>query len=363
MAEKIPSIDELLAVAVANGASDLHLRAGIPPTLRVDGELRPFAGRSLSEGEVELYLQTLLPDRLEVDFKQTHEADFAYGLPDGSRFRINAYRQRGRVSLAVRALRTPSGDFASLGLPSVLEVIAAEPRGLVLVTGPTGCGKSTTLAALVDYINSTQRRNIITVEDPIEMLHHDKLSMVSQREVGVDTGGFAEAMRRVVRQDPDVIMIGEMRDPETIDAALKAAETGHLVLSSLHTLDAAETINRILDFFKSEQQRQIRVLLAGTLRAILSQRLLPTADGLGRVPAVEVLINTERIAERIADPALTHEIADVIAEGSFYGMETFDQSILRLASSGRVSFEEAFRHATKPSDLRLRAQQMGLLGT
>ena len=363
MAEKIPSIDELLAVTVANGASDLHLRAGSPPTLRVDGQLRTFAGRPLTEPEVESYLQTLLPDRLEVDFKETHEADFAYGLADGSRFRVNAYRQRGLVSLAIRALRPPSGDFASLGLPAVLESIAAEPRGLVLVTGPTGSGKSTTLAALVDHINTTSRRNIITVEDPIEVLHSDKLSMVSQREVGVDTGGFAEAMRRVLRQDPDVIMIGEMRDVETIDAALKAAETGHLVLSSLHTLDASETINRILDFFSNEQQRQARLLLAGTLRAILSQRLLPTADGQGRVPAVEILINTDRVAERIADPDLTHEIPDLIAEGSFYGMETFDQSILRLAASGKVSFEDAFRHATRPSDLRLRAQQLGVLGT
>jgi twitching motility protein PilT len=231
------------------------------------------------------------------------------------------------------------------------------------VTGPTGCGKSTTLAALVDHINSTQRRNIITVEDPIEVLHRDKMSMVSQREVGVDTGGFAEAMRRVLRQDPDVIMIGEMRDADTIDAALKAAETGHLVLSSLHTLDAAETINRILDFFSNEQQRQARLLLAGTLRAILSQRLLPQADGQGRVPAVEVLINTDRISERIADPELTHEIPELIAEGSFYGMETFDQSILRLAASGKVSFDDAFRYATRPSDLRLRAQQLGVLGT
>jgi twitching motility protein PilT len=363
MSDLIPAIDDLLAVAVANKASDLHLRPGAVPTLRIDGVLHSFAGRALTDAEVEGYAQAVLPDRLEVEFKQSHEADFSYGTPDGSRFRINAYRQRGRVSLAIRVLRPASGDFASLGLPAVLEKIAAEPRGLVLVTGPTGSGKSTTLAAMVDYINSHQKRNIITVEDPIEVVFEDRLSMVSQREVGVDTGGFAEAMRRVLRQDPDVIMIGEMRDADTIDAALKAAETGHLVLSSLHTLDATETINRILDFFGNEQQRQVRLLLAGTLRAILSQRLLPTADGTGRVPAVEVLVNTERVAERIADPALTHEIPDLIADGAFYGMETFDQSILRLASTGRVTFDEGFRHATKPADLRLRAEQLGLLAT
>lgn len=359
----VPPIDHLLASAVSAGASDLHLRSGSAPTLRVDGDLRTFSGRALTEADVERFLGELLPDRLEVEFKETQEADFAYGLPDGSRFRINAYRQRGRVSLAIRALRPPTGDFVSLGLPPVLERIAAEPRGLILVTGPTGSGKSTTLAAVVDFINSTRRRNIITVEDPIEVLHDDKMSMVSQREVGVDTGGFAEAMRRVLRQDPDVILIGEMRDAVTIDAALKAAETGHLVLSSLHTLDAGETINRILDFFDADQQRQIRLLLAGTLRAILSQRLLPAADGAGRVPAVEVLINTERVRERIADPKLTHEIHDIVAEGAFYGMETFDQAILRLAAAGRVTWEEAMRHATKPADLKLRAQQLGFLAT
>lgn len=363
MADTIPPIDDLLAVTVTNGASDLHLRAGSPPTLRVDGELHSFAGRPLAEVEVEHYLRALLPARLEDEFAAHHEADFSYGLPDGSRFRVNAYRQRGRICLAIRALRPPSGDFTSLGLPPVLEVIARSERGLVLVTGPTGSGKSTTLAAIVDHINSTRRKTIITVEDPIEVIHTDKLSMVSQREVGVDTGGFAEAMRRVLRQDPDVIMVGEMRDAVTIDAALKAAETGHLVLSSLHTIDAAETINRIVDFFPAEQQRQMRLLLAGSLRAVVSQRLLTTLDGSGRIPAVEVLVNTDRVAERIADPELTHELPDIVAEGSYYGMETFDQAILRLLAAGRVTVDEAMRHATRPSDLRLRAQQLGVIGT
>jgi len=331
--------------------------------VRVAGELAPLPGSPLEESDVEAYLAAMIPDRLAVEFLDRNEADFAYGLADGSRFRVNAYRQRGRVSIAIRALRPPTGDFGSLGLPPVLGRIAHEPRGLVLVTGPTGAGKSTTLATLIDTINSSRRVNIITVEDPIEIVHQDKMSMVSQREVGVDTGGFAEAMRRVLRQDPDVILIGEMRDAETIDAALKAAETGHLVLSTLHTLDAAETINRILEFFPSGHQQQVRLLLAASLRAIVSQRLIPTADGTGRVPAVEVLINTDRVADRIADPALTHEIPDVIAEGAYYGMETFDQSILRLAGNGTITFEQAMRHATSPGDLKLRAEQLGLLRT
>ena len=356
----LPTIDELLADTQASAASDLHLKAGISPTIRVDGDLRALPQPPLTENDVESYLDAVLPDRLRVEFKEHHEADFAYGPNGGPRFRVNAFRQRGKVTIALRVLRPPTGDFASLGLPPVLTRLAAERRGLILVTGPTGAGKSTTLAALVDWINSNRRVNIITVEDPIEFVHRDKLAMVSQREVGVDTGSFSEAMRRVLRQDPDVVLIGEMRDIATIDAALKAAETGHLVLSSLHTLDAAETINRILDFYPSEHQRQIRLLLAGSLRAILSQRLIPTVKG-GRVPAVEVLINNHRVAERIIDPTTMHEIPDVIAEGSYYGMETFDQSILRLAGNGTITFDEALHNATNPADLKLRAQQLGLV--
>jgi twitching motility protein PilT len=359
----LPSIDELLTDTRTAGASDLHLKPGIPPTIRVDGDLRALPQPNLTGADVDAYLEALIPDRLRVEFKEHREADFAYGLRDGSRFRVNAFQQRGTATIALRALVPPSGDFASLGLPPVLTRLASERRGLILVTGPTGSGKSTTLAALIDWINSNRRVNIITVEDPVEFVHRDKVAMVSQREVGVDTGSFGEAMRRVVRQDPDVILIGEMRDVETIDAALKAAETGHLVLSSLHTLDASETINRIIDFFPTEHQRQIRMLLAGSLKAILSQRLIPTANGKGRVPAVEVLINTDRVAERIANAALTHEVPDVIAEGSYYGMETFDQAILRLAGNGSIAFDEAMRNATNPADLKLRAQQLGLVNT
>jgi twitching motility protein PilT len=350
----------LLADTQAAAASDLHLKAGIPPTIRVDGDLRALSQPPLTESDVESYLDAVLPDRLRVEFKEHHEADFAYGPNGGARFRVNAFRQRGKVTIALRVLQPPTGDFASLGLPPVLTRLATERRGLILVTGPTGAGKSTTLAALVDWINANRRVNIITVEDPIEFVHSDKMAMVSQREVGVDTGSFAEAMRRVLRQDPDVVLIGEMRDVTTIDAALKAAETGHLVLSSLHTLDAAETINRILDFYPSEHQLQIRLLLAGSLRAILSQRLIPAVQG-GRVPAVEVLVNNDRVAERIADAAITHEIPDVIADGSYYGMETFDQAILRLAGNGTITFDEALRNATNAADLKLRAQQLGLV--
>jgi len=363
VASSLPTIDELLTDAVARSASDLHLKPGIPPMLRINGTLVAVPEPMMSDESVTAYLDALIPDRLRVEFKERQEADFAYQLPAGDRFRVNAYRQRGRITIAVRSLRQPDGDFEGLGLPPVVEQLAGEMRGLVLVTGPTGSGKSTTLATIIDKINRTRRVNIITIEDPIEVVHSDKLAMVSQREIGVDTESFGEAMRRVLRQDPDVILVGEMRDAVTIDAALKAAETGHLVLSTLHTLDAAETINRILEFFDGSRQDQIRRLLAGSLRAILSQRLLPKADGTGRVPAVEALINTERVAERIADAHLTDELPEVMAEGAYYGMETFDQSLLRLAGTGVVTFAEALRHATNPSDLKLRAQQLGLIST
>ena len=266
------------------------------------------------------------------------------------------------MTIAIRAVTQPDKDFEQLGLPPALNGLCAEPRGLILVTGPTGSGKSTTLAAMIDRINATRRVNIITIEDPIEVEHTDKLSLISQREVGSDTGSFGEALRRVLRQDPDVILIGEMRDADTIDAALKAAETGHLVLSTLHTLDAAETINRILDSFTADHQAQVRALLAGTLRAIVSQRLVRGANG-GRMPAVEILINTERATERIADAGLTVTLPEVIAEGEYYGMQTFDQSLLQLFGQGEISFEEAMMVSTKPADLKLRAQQLGLIST
>jgi len=356
-------LDVLLDWAHRSGASDLHLRPGRPPILRIDGRLAGADAAALSSDDVERMLAAMLPDHLQVPFKESHEADFAFGDDRLGRFRVNAYRQRGALAVAIRVLSEPGQTFAELGIPVVLERLAAEPRGLILVTGPTGSGKTTTLSALIDLINRTRSCNIITIEDPIEVIHTDKMAMISQREVGVDTLGFAEALRRVLRQDPDVILVGEMRDTETVDAALTAAETGHLVLSTLHTLDATETVNRILDFFPSDLQRQVRLLLSGSLRAIISQRLLQRADGKGLVAAVEVLINTERAAERIANPEQTSLLPEVIAEGSYYGMISFDQSILNLLEQQKITAAEAMRHASNPSDLKVNAQRLGLIPT
>jgi twitching motility protein PilT len=363
MPRDLPAIEYLLAEAAQAGASDLHLKVGVPPTLRLNGQLVPMGHRALTADDTERYLDRLLPERMKVGFKETSEADFAVDDVAPRRVRVNAFRQRGMVSIAMRPIPGPHMSFEDLGLPSCLSRLVQEPRGLILVTGPTGSGKSTTLAAMLDVINRTRRVNVVTIEDPIEFLHEDHLALIHQREVGDDTAGFSEALRRVLRQDPDVILIGEMRDLPTIDAALTAAETGHLVLSTLHTTDAAETINRILDFFPGNLQRQVRLLLAASLRGIVSQRLMPRADGSGRVVATEILINNERVAERIADPALTAEIPDVIEQSAYYGMESFDQAILRLFSEGVVTFAEALRNATKPADLRLKAQQTGLLPT
>ena len=351
---------QAISQMVQRSASDLLLKVGRPPTVRLNGDLASLNMQPLRPEDLKTLAEQIMTPRQIKEFAERKEADFAIGVPGVGRFRTNIYQQRGTLAFALRSIPYEVKAIHELNLPEVLEEIALKPRGLVLVTGVTGSGKSTALAAMLNHINRHRRVNIITVEDPIEFVHRDKMAMVSQREVGVDTGSFGEAMRRVLRQDPDVILIGEMRDAATIDAALKAAETGHLVLSSLHTLNATETINRILDFFPAEHQRQIRLLLAGSLQAILSQRLIPTLAG-GRVPAVEVLVNNDRVAERIADPVRTHEIPDVIADGSYYGMETFDQAILRLAGNGSITFDEAMLNATNPGDLKLRAQQLGLI--
>ncbi|HEY5579027.1 MAG TPA: PilT/PilU family type 4a pilus ATPase [Acidimicrobiia bacterium] len=355
------SLDDLLKKMVEVGASDLHLKVGSPPVFRIDGDLHPTSLPDLLPEDTDAYAQSVLTKRAAEDFRETHEADFAYGRPELGRFRVNAYRQRGSVSVVFRMVTSGGQGFEELGLPPILAKLAEEPRGLVLITGPTGSGKTTTLAALIHHINTTSRRNIVTIEDPIEVVHRDNMSIISQREVGMDTASFHEALRRVLRQDPDVILIGEMRDSETVRASLYAAETGHLVLSSLHTIDATETLNRIIDFFPPYQQQQVRYLVAGSLRGVVSQRLLERADGNGRVPAVEVMTMNGRVFDRIVDPSQTSSLPEIMGESDFYGMRTFDQSILELFSGGVIDLQEALAHASNPHDLRVRAEQKGLI--
>lgn len=355
------ALDDLLKKVIEVEASDLHLKVGSPPVMRIDGELNPTSLESLTPTDTESYAQTIFTQRAAKEFRETSEADFAYGKQELGRFRVNVYRQRGSVSLVLRRVLPTTQNFDELGLPKILEKLSMEQRGLVLVTGPTGSGKTTTLSSMVDYINEVRRVNIVTIEDPIEVLHRDNNSIVSQREIGMDTEDFAQALRRVLRQDPDVILIGEIRDAETVRAALQAAETGHLVLSSLHTIDATETINRIVDFFPPYQQKQIRILLASTLKGVVSQRLLEKADGQGRVPSVEVLTMNGRVYDRVIDESLTAEIVEIIEESEFYGMQTFDQSILHLYEKGQISFQNAIANASNPHDFRVKAEQLGLV--
>jgi len=296
-------------------------------------------------------------------FRTKHEADYAYSVPGTGRFRVNAYYQRSSTALAIRRVRAHPATAQELGLPPVVTQLAQEMRGLVLVTGPTGSGKTTSLAAMIDHINHLRACHIVTIEDPVEVLHKDDLAAIDQREVGFDTDSFSSAMRVVLRQDPDVILVGEMRDQETVAAALSAAETGHLVFSTLHTINATETINRIVDFFPPHQQTQIRISLAGSLQGIVCQRLIPTADGLGRVPALEVLVINGRIQQAIIDPMLTGDIDGIVAEGAYYGMVTFDQSLAALLSTGRITLAEAMTTATNPHDLKVMLERQGILQT
>jgi len=356
----LPTLEELLTKLNEVRGSDLHLKVGSPPAYRIDGSLHISDLAIVSPQDTETWAEQLLPERAHEEFKRHNEADFAYGLASLGRYRVNIYRQRGSINIVVRAVSPASQRITELGLPEAAERLCNEQRGLVLVTGPTGSGKTTTLGAMLDHINSNRRANIITLEDPIEILHADKMSIVSQREVGIDTESFSEGLRRVLRQDPDVIFIGEMRDNETVEAALRAAETGHLVLSTLHTNDATETVNRIVDYFPPYQQHQIRLMLASNLAGVVSQRLIPRADGNGRVPAIELLVNTERVFERITDPARTHTLEEVMADGEYYGMQTFDQALLNLFSGGVVSFQDALAYSSHPTDFRLAAQSLGL---
>ena len=351
-------INELLKVAVTSGSSDLHLKVGSYPMMRVNGSLVVASSeKRLDRPDTEAMAHALFtPEHLE-KFRRSQEVDLAYSVAGLGRFRVNVFQQRGTVGLVLRVIPTRIKTIDELGLPPVLKRIASEERGLVLVTGTTGSGKSTTLAAMIDYINATRAAHIMTVEDPIEYLHRDHHSLVNQREVAVDTQSFSQALRSALRQDPDVILVGEMRDFETVDTALLAAETGHLVLSTLHTLDATETINRIIAVFPPHQQRQVRIQLASVLKAAISQRLLPRADGAGRVAAVEVMVSTALIRDAVVDKDKTSMIHGAIAAGtSQYGMQTFDQSIFGLYQQGFVTLEEALRWASNVDEFKLKVQ-------
>ncbi|MDA1184735.1 MAG: type IV pilus twitching motility protein PilT [Acidobacteria bacterium] len=352
------NINDLLKIAVTCGASDLHLKVGIVPMLRLGGALAPAPGADrLTHDDITAALDAVLPAEFRDAFAADREVDLAYSVAGLGRFRCNVFHQRGTLGMVFRVIPMRVSSIEQLLLPSVLERIASEERGLVLVTGTTGSGKSTTLAAMIDHVNSTRTSHVMTVEDPIEFLHRDKHSIISQREVGADTRSFSHALRSALRQDPDVILVGEMRDLETIETALLAAETGHLVFSTLHTLDAAETINRIIAVFPPHQQQQIRIQLSGVIKAILSQRLIPKADGTGRAPAVEVMVATAFIRDCILDASKTHLIRDAIAQGtSQYGMQTFDQSLFRLYQQKIISAEEALRWATNADELTLKMQ-------
>jgi twitching motility protein PilT len=350
---------------IEHGGSDLHLKVPSAPVIRVDGSMNPIDGLApLTPEDTERAVHEMLGDPAKLqEFNDEGEVDFAYSIPGLARFRCNAFRQRGSVSVVVRAIPVSIKSISELSLPPVIRELAEEERGIVLLTGTTGSGKSTTLAAMIDHINSTRRRHIVTVEDPLEFLHEDKKSIINQREVGMDTGSFKRALRRVLRQDPDVILIGEMRDEETVHAALSAAETGHLVFSTVHTVDAAETVNRLIDFFPPHMHNQVRAMIASTLKGAVSQRLVPTIDGSGRIACCEVLRMTGRVRDMITDPAQTGKLPEVIAEGSFYGMQTFDQHLFEHLKAGRVEMDTAVQFATSPHDFKLLVAADGKRGT
>ena len=347
-------IDSALRTLIERDGSDLHVKVGVPPTARLQGDLAPLEGyQPLKPADTEKAFQDMAEVRSMTEFEECGEADFSYSIKGLSRFRVNAFKQRGSISIVCRAIPFDIRSVDDLGLPPVVTKLAEEQRGIILVTGTTGSGKSTTLAAMIDHINRNRTDHIVTLEDPIEYLHPDKNSIVNQREVGSDTESFARAMRRVLRQDPDVILIGEMRDEETVRTALSAAETGHLVLSTVHTLDATETINRIVDFFEPHQQHQARVMLAATLKGAIAQRLVPDVTGDGRVPASEILVVTGRVQDLIMNPEETGKITEVIAEGEYYGMRTFDQSLLQYVMEGKIAEDIAMEYASSPHDFKL----------
>lgn len=350
------TLNDILGMALKSNTSDIHLKAGLPPVFRIDGNLRPLpkAPRMTAEA-VRSMCEAIMNDRQRAKFEEANEVDLAYGVPGLGRFRANVFMQRNSVSAVFRAIPFKIATLDDLLMPQVLKKIADESRGLVLVTGATGSGKSTTLAAMIDYINSNRTAHVVTVEDPIEYLHRDRKCIINQREVGFDTVGFAPALKSALRQDPDVILVGEMRDLETAETALAAAETGHLVLSTLHTIDAPETISRIISMFPPHQQRHVRLQLSNVLKGVISQRLIPRIEGTGRVAAVEVMISTGRVRELIDDQEKTAHLRDTIANGyTTYGMQTFDQALMDLVKRNVISYDEALRQSSNPDDFKLK---------
>ncbi|MCP3996481.1 MAG: PilT/PilU family type 4a pilus ATPase [bacterium] len=358
--EQLPTLDALLGKLAEIGASDLHLKVGSPPAYRIDGHLHFSELPKVTPSNTEEWSQRLMDDKNRELFEHDGEVDFGHGTQSLGRFRVNIYRQRGSIALVVRAVVAGSKGFVELGLPEAIGRVCKEDRGLVLVTGSSGSGKTTSLNAMIDEINSTRRVSVVTLEDPIEMLHRDKMAIVSQREVGVDTINFPDGLRRILRQDPNVIMVSELRDAETIEAALYAAETGHLVLAAMYTNDATETMMRLIEVFEPHRQHQIRLRLGRNVKAILTQRLVAGTDSTGRIPVVEVLTETDRTFDYIMDPELTPKLEEVMTEGAYYGMKTFDQGLLQMFRDGVVTFEEALSNASHPTDFRMAAQKTGL---
>ncbi len=352
----------ILQQMVQQNASDLHLKVGRPPTVRIDGELRGLELPPIKPEDLRSIGEQIMPPKQRREYDAEKEADFAIGVPGVGRFRVNMYQQRGSIAYAFRAIAFQALSIKDLNLPPVLEQIALRPRGLVLVTGITGSGKSTALASMVQYVNEHRHANVITIEDPIEFLHRDINCHINQREIGTDTGSFAQALRRVLRQDPDIVLIGEIRDLETLEIALKAADTGHLVFSTLHTTDATQTINRVLSFYPPHQQADVRFSLSTALQAVVSLRLVPRADHAGRIPACEVLINTAAVQDNIRDMNKSLNIPDLIREGTVqYGMQSFDQSLMNWYRKGVISYENAVFYSTNPSEFALKVQ--GIAGT
>jgi twitching motility protein PilT len=365
MQDRMFDIDAALMRVIEMEGSDLHLKVPAPPIIRCHGHLQPIPdAEGLRPEDTEHTLFRILTDESKLEsFREEKEVDFSYSIPGVARFRVNAFVQRGSVSIVLRAIPFEIKTAEELLLPPVIDEIAREERGLILLTGTTGSGKSTTLAAMIDHINAHYAKHIVTIEDPVEFLHRDKMSIINQREVGDDTASFARALRRVLRQDPDVILIGEMRDEETVRTALSAAETGHLVLSTIHTVDAAESVNRIIDFFPQAEQRQARSMLAGTLKAVVSQRLVPTPDKQGRVATCEILRMTGRVRDMIINPNETGRLPEVIGEGAYYGMQTFDQALLAHVQAGRVAMDDALKAATHQHDFKLLVSSDGQRST